>query len=287
MAVCPICSGTDCVPTGDRTRAEPFVSVLECQTCSHAFLEDFTHIDDTYFSRSQFLKSKGEIATDIANRARHFATETADRVRRLSRIVANRRLLDVGCGSGEFLMSIRSLCSEVSGIERTAVFISHGQERDIAIHPAISEAPGKFDIITMFHVLEHFADPVGVLRDCLAKLAPDGIVYVEVPNRNDALLTLFESKEYRARYFFHDHLQYFCRHSLDLAGAKAGAKARRISGHSRFGLANHLHWLVKAKPQGHVRWSDIETESLRDAYAEALARVELSDSLVAVFSAES
>jgi 2-polyprenyl-3-methyl-5-hydroxy-6-metoxy-1,4-benzoquinol methylase len=50
--------------------------------------------------------------------------------------------------------------------------------------------PGKYDVSTAFHVIEHLADPVSILSMLSALLQPSGKLIVEVPSANDALLTL-------------------------------------------------------------------------------------------------
>jgi 2-polyprenyl-3-methyl-5-hydroxy-6-metoxy-1,4-benzoquinol methylase len=130
-------------------------------------------------------------------------------------------------------------------------------------------------------VLEHLADPVGVIGACIDRLEPGGLLYIEVPNVNDALLTLYDVESYHKFHFFRDHLHYFTRSSLERTIRQAGAQAVTISGHNRFGLANHLYWLKSGKPGGHKVWSFLETPSLFREYARALAAVDLSDSLVA------
>ena len=133
----------------------------------------------------------------------------------------------------------------------------------------------------MFHVLEHLPDPVESLRQLSERIAPDGMIYVEVPNVNDALLTLYEVEACKRFLFYKDHLQYFSRASLAETIRRAGLRAIGIWGHNRFGLANHLRWLAMRKPHGHKIWSFLETPALAREYARALAAADLSDRLIA------
>ena len=96
-------------------------------------------------------------------------------------------------------------------------------------------------------------------------------LYIEVPNINDALLKLYDVEDYHRFHFFKDHLHYFSRMSLQETIRQAGVQEVTISGHSRFGLANHLYWLKEGRPGGHMIWNFLETPSLFREYARALA----------------
>lgn len=107
------------------------------------------------------------------------------------------------------------------------------------------------------------------------------MIYIEVPNINDALIKFYEVEEYKKFYFFKDHLHYFSRESLNKRLTNADANVVTLSGHNRFGLANHLYWLKRGKLGGHNIWNFLETPSLFIEYSRALAAADLSDSLVA------
>ena len=145
----------------------------------------------------------------------------------------------------------------------------------------IIDSQGPFDVILMFHVLEHLPDPVDTLAKLAERLSPDGLIYVEVPNLNDALITLYDIEACRRFLFFRDHLQYFSRTSLTCAIRRADLRLVTLNGHNRFGLANHLYWLRHGKPGGHKIWSFLETPTMFAEYSRTLAAADLSDSLVA------
>ena len=50
---------------------------------------------------------------------------------------------------------------------------------------------GKYDFISMFHVLAHIDEPIGLLRNMSKHLLDDGMIYIETSNANDVLLTLY------------------------------------------------------------------------------------------------
>jgi SAM-dependent methyltransferase len=97
--------------------------------------------------------------------------------------------LDIGCARGEYLLRVRERYPSlaVSGVEPSPIDARYARESfslDVA-NTTIEEAdlPDRsFDLVTLFHVLEHVQDPPETLRRVRRLLAPDGVLVVEVPN---------------------------------------------------------------------------------------------------------
>jgi len=277
---CPICASASVARRPERLRDSNTIRALACAACGHSFLDSFGHVDEAYFVHDRFLLSK-PFLEGLPDRLRHYESENQERAQRVGPLVVNKRVLEFGCGAGQLLDKIKPLAREVEGLERTRSFREQLIARGHVVHERIEESRGPYDVILMFHVLEHLPDPVAAIRASVARLAPGGLLYIEVPHVNDALLTLYDVEAYHGFHFFKDHLHYFSRSSLAEAIRRAEAKVVAISGHSRFGLANHLYWLKHAKPGGHMIWNFLETPSLFREYARALAAADMSDSLVA------
>ncbi len=102
------------------------------------------------------------------------------------------RLLDIGCGVGNFLAAARDIGFETTGVEfdRAAVSFAqqhYGLQRVFAMRPEIFRAmePGaQFDVVTFFEVLEHQDEPTRFLNTAKELLAPNGFVALSVPNRD-------------------------------------------------------------------------------------------------------
>ena len=96
-------------------------------------------------------------------------------------------LLDVGCGSGAFLQTMRELGWHVHGVEPDAAAARVAREHyglDISCGTLeeAALAAEQFDAITMRHVIEHLPDPVTTLRECRRLLKPSGRLIVTTPN---------------------------------------------------------------------------------------------------------
>ena len=103
-------------------------------------------------------------------------------------------LLDVGAGKGDFVSLARSLGYTAKGVEPSHRFCDYARLHygvDVR-HGYLGEAEHfndeKFDVITMFHVLEHVISPQNLLFEVTKTLKDDGIIYVEVPNASANIL---------------------------------------------------------------------------------------------------
>jgi 2-polyprenyl-3-methyl-5-hydroxy-6-metoxy-1,4-benzoquinol methylase len=91
------------------------------------------------------------------------------------------RLLDFGCGWGEFLALCQRFGFDVAGIDRSEA--RRGGSR-VPIYAALDDLRNQkpFHAITLFEVLEHLDDPAGTLRALAPLLAPGGLLVLETPD---------------------------------------------------------------------------------------------------------
>jgi 2-polyprenyl-3-methyl-5-hydroxy-6-metoxy-1,4-benzoquinol methylase len=136
--------------------------------------------------------------------------------------------LDIGSSSGEFVYLLQTLGFQAKGIEPHAGYATYAQSMlGIPVNNSTlqqglaSEAAGSLDLISMFHVLEHLAEPVAALRTIGGKLKAKGLLYIEVPNA-----TRLCSPDYM---FFRAHTLYFTgptlRKLLETAGFQLVAQS--------------------------------------------------------------
>ncbi|MDZ7269197.1 MAG: class I SAM-dependent methyltransferase [candidate division KSB1 bacterium] len=105
--------------------------------------------------------------------------------RLVARLKSGGALLDVGCGTGEFLACMRAAGWRVTGLERDARAANWGRrqfELDIHVGSVADLPPGRFDLITLWHVLEHLYAPRAVLQRLREYLADEGVLILAVPN---------------------------------------------------------------------------------------------------------
>jgi SAM-dependent methyltransferase len=98
-----------------------------------------------------------------------------------------RRLLDVGCGRGDFLDYARQAGLETSGVElnSNAATMARSKGHQIftkLLHELDPAQTGRFDLITLFQVLEHVPEPGALMKQAAAFLNPGGHISVAVPS---------------------------------------------------------------------------------------------------------
>jgi 2-polyprenyl-3-methyl-5-hydroxy-6-metoxy-1,4-benzoquinol methylase len=169
------------------------------------------------------------------------------------------RVLDVGCGTGSVtLIANRGKGNEVVGIEPDAQRAAIARSRGITTYcdylgAAFFAEHGRFDVIVFADVLEHLAEPAGMLDLALQGLRSGGSILISVPN---AVHWTMRWQLLRGRFDYREsgirdatHLRWFTRHTLEQLLASRGLKVddwRYSAGTTLWDYAQG--WLGRMRP---------------------------------------
>jgi len=142
------------------------------------------------------------------------------------------RVLDIGCGSGQFLARLIARGHEGHGTELSESTGARaarvpGLHLRVGFLEAASYPPGSFDLISIWHVLEHLPDPDSILGFCHGWLREGRALLVAVPNADS-----WQAKLFQGSWFHLDpprHLYHFNRGSLVAAITRAGFRVERMT----------------------------------------------------------
>ncbi|MDT0553618.1 class I SAM-dependent methyltransferase [Urechidicola vernalis] len=126
----------------------------------------------------------------------------------------SKSLLDIGCGTGDFLAIAKLNNWNVSGVEPNEKARSIAESKlDISVFFDISEIGSqKYDCITLWHVLEHIPDLQRFIANLKHLLEPNGLIIVAVPNFKS-----FDANYYKNNWAAYDvprHLWHFSQTSI-------------------------------------------------------------------------
>ncbi len=222
---CPLCGSNNFNIYGrfkDYLISKEEFSVVKCPECGFLFTNPRPEIEflGDYYQSDEYIShtdSRESVFDHIYHWVRKFMIK-----RKLSFIdshlknnVKRRILMDYGCGTGEFLMQARKSGYEVYGIEPNM------DARDRAISKGIIVEKGlgirqnnniDFQVITLWHVLEHIPEPKKIIHELAEILEKDGLIVVAVPE-----YLSYDSKYYKEQWVAWDvprHLNHFNKDTL-------------------------------------------------------------------------
>jgi len=196
FAPCPICGGED-----TRTAFVKYGFIYaDCRTCGHLYVKNRLHekVLLGLYTASQTDKIDRQVKTASPQRD-YWGLVYEKYLSLLGTLgIANRNALDLGCGAGTFL---RHLKADTDFVPHGLDFCADTFEDIVALTGRenyyyrlrmedVNFGDKRFGLITLWGVLEHLVDPVGVLRCCAQALSGDGRVLLLIPNAHSRALRI-------------------------------------------------------------------------------------------------
>jgi 2-polyprenyl-3-methyl-5-hydroxy-6-metoxy-1,4-benzoquinol methylase len=276
---CYICGKSSFKTISPFVRDNENIKVLECTNCSLISLSTFNHIKKSHYEESK-------MHTDGFTLDQWIKETEIDDERRFNFLkdkIVNKKILDFGCGNGNFLIKSKKITSISEGIEIEKKNYSYFKKNNLKVYDSIKAASknnNKFDLVTAFHVFEHLSNPLEILIELKNLIQDNGEIIIEVPNSDDSLISLHDLKAFKKFTFWSQHLFLFNQFNFTTLVKKSGLKINWIKQIQRYSLANNLYWLSKNKPGGHKNWTFLNNINLNNEYENALASVGKCDTIL-------
>lgn len=218
---CPVCVDSVTSRWGSREGQ----SIFECGACGLTFFDLSRLTAHDY--RDYYRYTEGWRETDIAYEVEVRRRRTVRQLRRLAAMVPGRRLLDIGAGPGYFCRIALDEGWDAMGVEISARAVEIGRDRLGIKYVELDKVPAaSIDVVCCRHVVEHVADPLGLLRALRRVLNPGGVLVVHAPHQ-EPLSFLLRNRLLRrpdtlCSLYLPDHLLGFTAPSLSRVAKRAG-----------------------------------------------------------------
>ncbi len=235
---CPVCASPSIGPAldvRDYTVSHQEFSIWRCRQCTHQFTQDIPsqHEIGSYYQSTAYIShtdTKEGLVNRLYHSIRNITLKSKRRLLCKETRLTKGTMLDIGCGTGAFLHTMKNAGWVCKGLEPDELARKKAQER-YHIDPMPSEElfrlkEKQFDAITMWHVLEH----VHQLDDYMIRLKQilkeNGVLFIAVPNYHS-----YDAAKYGVHWAAYDvprHLYHFSPQSMQVLLQKHGFTLKKM-----------------------------------------------------------
>lgn len=198
--------------------------VVECRDCGMVYLSP--RLDAGLIQKGYESAEDPAFVAQNPQRIRTFASSVRSILGRTGLQPAGRRLLDIGCAGGAFLVAARDAGFEVVGLEPCRWLGEYARKeygldvRQGVLRPGLFPA-SSFDVISLWDVIEHVPDPHALLGTVRSLLKDDGYLWINFPDIGSVAARLLR---WKWPFWLSVHLHYYRRGSMCRQLKAAGFK---------------------------------------------------------------
>lgn len=254
---CILCGNSNLELLTTKLRDGKVGSVFRCPTCDFGMLDDQSSFEELHEWYDGHYRNEHGPNLSMKNEYRSifecYAHHQEQRIHFLKPYLnSSTRLLDVGCSTGQFIWAVKDLIKDAAGTDYDsgAASFAHEVTGCDFFGGELEESPfnrNSFDVVVSNHVLEHTFDPLYFLNTIKKYMKPEGVVYVEVPNMNDALLKVYDSQTFKSIFYHIAHRWYFTSKSFAKIMEMAGFEGKIVF-LNMYNMLNHIQWALLDKP---------------------------------------
>ena len=223
MNYCPICKSEMeyIFTTKDYlVSGEPF-DIIECDSCLLRITYPFPNKQNIgrYYSSDDYISHNdntsgifdyiyGVVRSYQLNKKKKLIENYCDKI--------NGKILDIGCGTGEFLSVMKKGHWDINGVdtsEKAREIVKNKLNIEVMAPDRWISSDIQYDVITCWHSLEHVHEPWVYLNKIKKSLNPDGILIVALPNYHSTDAKKYQ--EFWAAYDTPRHLYHFTIESIN------------------------------------------------------------------------
>ena len=162
-----------------------------------------------------------------------------------------KNLLEIGSGEGNFLELLnKKEKMKLSSMEKDEKSnLKYKKLKWLTSYNNFENIKKKYDIICFFHVFEHIYEPNLFLKEIKRISHTKSRIILEVPSLSDPIMKIYKIKEFFDFFFQTQHPYTYSENSLTRVLKKNFIIEEKIP-FQRYGLDNHLSWLINKKPGG-------------------------------------
>lgn len=217
---CPLCNSGhfhNHIICKDYTVSHEQFAIVQCDSCDFYFTNPRPEPQalPKYYESEDYISHQNK-SNNLINTVYRFARSYTlkQKLKLVQHYKSGGKLLDIGCGTGHFLKTCQSGGFEVQGIEPSSTARQQAVDQNLTVFEDISSIPDSstFDVITMWHVLEHIPNLNEFLQHVHHLLSSNGTLIVAVPN-----IESFDQKLYQQNWAAYDvprHLYHFSQKTM-------------------------------------------------------------------------